>query len=86
MLISESDARPDLAIFINSYIPHRLAHIYTNTIIIHLSTNCVFSGKRGGYLETDAAPDGETVYDRSKALGEIVNDKDKTLSFDICPK
>jgi len=84
MLISKSDARPDLAIMINSYIPRHLEHLYSNsgTKIIHLSTDCVFSGKRGGYHETDT-PDGETVYDRTKALGEIVNDKDLTFRMSI---
>jgi len=84
MLISESDARPDLAVMINAYIPRHLSYIYADTAtkIIHLSTDCVFSGKRGGYSEADA-PDGETVYDRTKALGEIVNEKDLTFRMSI---
>ena len=54
----------------------------TKTKIIHLSTDCVFSGNRGSYTETDI-PDGETVYDRSKALGEIDNTKDLTFRMSI---
>jgi len=58
--------------------------MYSNTYvkIIHISTDCVFSGKRGGYLESDS-PDGESIYDRSKALGEIVNAKDLTFRMSI---
>ena len=84
LLVSECEARPDMAIKLNAYLPRLLEHEYLNarTKIIHLSTDCVFSGKKGGYLETDV-PDGETVYDRTKALGEIVNDKDLTFRMSI---
>jgi len=84
ILISESDARPDMAVLVNSYIPRHLAYLYaeSSTKIIHLSTDCVFSGRRGGYIESDV-PDGETVYDRTKALGEIINNKDLTFRMSI---
>ena len=84
ILVKESEARPDIAILLNSYLPRYLENKYTGTKtkIIHLSTDCVFSGKRGGYSETDI-PDGETVYDRTKILGEIVNDKDLTFRMSI---
>ena len=72
------------AIFVNSYLPHYLAEITegTDTQIIHMSTDCVFSGKRGEYTEFDFR-DGETFYDRSKALGEIEDDKNITLRNSI---
>ena len=72
------------AVYINSYFPHFLAELTknTNTQIIHMSTDCVFSGKRGQYTETDFR-DGETFYDRSKALGEIEDDKNLTLRQSI---
>ena len=59
-----------LAVFLNSYLPHYLAEVTsgTDTQVIHMSTDCVFSGKRGNYTENDFR-DGETFYDRSKALG-----------------
>jgi len=84
VLMKDSDARPDISIFLNSYIPRFLEFKYkeTSTKIIHISTDCVFSGSRGGYLETDV-PDGETVYDRTKALGEIINNKDLTFRMSI---
>lgn len=73
-----------LASFLNSYFPHFLAEVTegTDTQIIHMSTDCVFSGKRGGYTESDPR-DGETFYDRSKALGELEDDKNITLRNSI---
>lgn len=69
-----------LAVFLNSYFPHFLADASkgSDTQIIHMSTDCVFSGKRGNYTEYDFR-DGETFYDRSKALGELVDNKNITL-------
>ena len=66
-----------LAILLNSYLPHFLSQITRGleTRVIHMSTDCVFSGKTGGYTE-NAVKDGETFYDRSKALGELINEKD----------
>ncbi|EHP49423.1 sugar nucleotide-binding protein [Odoribacter laneus] len=73
-----------LASFLNSYFPHFLAEITlgTDTQVIHMSTDCVFSGKRGSYTEDDFQ-DGETFYDRSKALGELNDDKNITLRNSI---
>lgn len=74
----------ELATFLNSYFPHFLTAVTsgTDTQIIHMSTDCVFSGKRGGYREDDLR-DGETFYDRSKALGELEDDKNITLRNSI---
>ena len=84
ILQKQADESPHLAILVNAYLPHWLEHTYqgTNTKIIHLSTDCVFSGRRGLYRETDE-PDGPTMYDRSKALGEIHNSKDLTFRMSI---
>lgn len=73
-----------LATFLNSYFPHFLAKTTegTDTQVIHMSTDCVFSGRRGSYTEDDF-PDGETFYDRSKALGELNDDKNITLRNSI---
>lgn len=73
-----------LATYLNAYFPHFLAEIThgTDTQIIHMSTDCVFSGKRGSYTEDDFR-DGETFYDRSKALGELEDDKNITLRNSI---
>lgn len=80
--MAESDKTD--AILLNSYLPHYLEEITanTNTQIVHMSTDCVFSGKTGGYRE-NSIKDGETFYDRTKALGEIENNKDITIRCSI---
>lgn len=72
------------AVYLNSYLPHYLARLTegTDTQVIHMSTDCVFSGARGEYAEDDLR-DGATFYDRSKALGELDDDKNLTLRNSI---
>ncbi len=72
------------AAYLNSYLPHYLAELTdgTSTQVLHMSTDCVFSGKRGQYTEDDF-PDGATFYDRSKALGELNDEKNLTLRNSI---
>ena len=63
---------PLITIPINTLMPHRLAML-CNSIgarLIHISTDCVFSGEKGEYLESDFA-DARDIYGKSKALGEI---------------
>jgi dTDP-4-dehydrorhamnose reductase len=57
---------------INSLLPHRLAHLCmeAGARLIHLSTDCVFSGRKGRYTEQDPT-DAEDLYGRSKLLGEV---------------
>lgn len=73
-----------LAVMLNSYLPHFIARTASEvgTQVIHMSTDCVFSGARGQYTEDDF-PDGTTFYDRSKALGELNDDKNITLRNSI---
>ena len=63
---------PLFAIPINSILPHRLARLceLIGARLIHISTDCVFSGRRGGYRESDQ-PDADDLYGRSKLLGEV---------------
>ena len=72
------------AVLLNGYLPHFLAKITENmdTQIIHMSTDCVFSGKTGGYTE-DSVPDGTLFYDKSKAMGELNDIKNITLRNSI---
>ena len=58
--------------FLNGTLPHFLTETANplGTRVIQMSTDCVFSGKQGQYQETDLR-DGESFYDRSKALGEL---------------
>lgn len=60
------------AIPINSLFPHRLANlcVLSGARLIHMSTDCVFSGSNGGYIEGDF-PDANDLYGRSKFLGEV---------------
>ena len=62
---------PVTTIRVNSLFPHELANACRErgARLIHLSTDCVFSGRRGGYAETDP-PDPADLYGRSKLLGE----------------
>ena len=77
ILNQDATDHPPHAIFLNSYLPHWLVDRFqgVHTRILHLSTDCVFSGKTGSYTEA-AFKDGDTLYDRSKALGEFNNGKD----------
>lgn len=63
---------PLFSISINATFPHRLSMICRTAKIrlIHISTDCVFSGKKGDYLETDQS-DAEDLYGRTKFLGEV---------------
>jgi dTDP-4-dehydrorhamnose reductase len=60
------------AIKVNSLLPHALTEILDEYggKLIHISTDCVFSGENGGYTE-QSERDGTTVYSKSKALGEV---------------
>jgi len=75
---------PGMAVYLNGYLPHKLEKFYrdTGTKIIQPSTDCVFKGNTGPYTE-ESEPDGQTFYDRSKAIGEIINCKDLTLRMSI---
>ncbi|WP_281889204.1 SDR family oxidoreductase [Paenibacillus sp. YYML68] len=69
---------------INGLLPHRLAAIADRirAKVIHISTDCVFEGKRGGYTERHV-PDGTTVYARTKALGEVTFGQHMTIRTSI---
>jgi len=80
VLIKDSQKDPANCIYLNSFFPHSLSKILRETggKLIHLSTDCVFSGRKGGYAETDFC-DAYDMYGRSKALGEVINGYDLTL-------
>ncbi|MDI3394711.1 SDR family oxidoreductase [Pseudomonas sp. V98_8] len=68
-----ADANDPLqAVPINTLLPHRLAALckVAGARLIHISTDCVFSGEKGGYVESDF-PDAYDLYGRSKLLGEV---------------
>lgn len=66
--------KPIPSIEINSLLPHRLAAACKawGGRLIHFSTDCVFSGKRGGYTEEDCSDAGD-LYGRTKFLGEVTD-------------
>jgi dTDP-4-dehydrorhamnose reductase len=84
VLNKNAEDHPANAVLLNSYLPHFLEELTsgTQTKIIHISTDCVFSGKKGGYLENEHK-DGEGYYAQTKALGEINNSKDLTIRTSI---
>jgi dTDP-4-dehydrorhamnose reductase len=68
------------SIEVNALLPHRLALACRSAgaRLIHLSTDCVFSGAKGGYLEEDV-PDPVDLYGRTKLLGEVTGEGALTL-------
>lgn len=59
---------------VNAMLPHRLSKIcaLSNARLIHISTDCVFSGRKGMYLESDIS-DAEDLYGKSKFIGEVID-------------
>lgn len=84
ILNKESENNPDKSILINSYFPHFLAKICNKVdcSLIHISTDCVFNGKRGFYNEHDFK-DGIGFYAQTKALGEVHYEKNITIRTSI---
>lgn len=78
-------SRPEAeSIAINSLFPHQLAGLCAErgARLMHISTDCVFSGRKGMYREQDA-PDAEDLYGRSKLLGEVAGPGCLTLRTSI---
>lgn len=76
------DAIPSITL--NSLLPHRLA-VLAGSIgarVIHFSTDCVFSGRKGAYREDDVS-DAEDLYGRTKFLGEVAGPSALTLRTSI---
>jgi len=63
---------PLFSISLNAMLPHRISMIcrVAKIRMIHISTDCVFSGKKGNYTEEDQS-DAEDIYGRTKFLGEV---------------
>jgi dTDP-4-dehydrorhamnose reductase len=81
---SKAASDPLTSIAINSLFPHQLAHITAahGARLLHFSTDCVFSGLRGNYVE-DNLPDPADLYGRSKLLGEVTARNVLTLRMSI---
>ena len=79
-----AESAPEKAIYINSYLPHLIVSWLkdTSTRFIQMSTDCVFAGNTGPYDE-ESFPDGKSYYDRTKALGDVNDDKNLTFRNSI---
>ena len=85
VLISEAKQDSESAIFLNAHLPHRLEELANkiNAKLIHMSTDCVFSGnKKSPYLETDER-DGDDTYAKTKALGEVISENHLTIRTSV---
>lgn len=81
----EAEANPAiLGITLNALLPRKLAQICKEWggRLIHFSTDCVFSGKRGHYTEEDLS-DAEDLYGKTKFLGEVTTENAITLRTSI---
>jgi len=70
----------DQAIILDALLPHRLVNLckLAKARLIHFSTDCVFSGQKGNYVESDTT-DAKDIYGLTKALGEVKDDKNLTI-------
>jgi dTDP-4-dehydrorhamnose reductase len=84
ILIEGANKDPENAIFINAYFPHRLKRLANElkAKLVHISTDCVFSGRKGNYSETDEK-DAYDTYGRTKALGEVLDEPHLTLRTSV---
>lgn len=84
LLVKQSAEAKDRSTYTNSYFPHFLENYFIDkkTKIIHLSTDGVFSSRNSAYDEKSSY-DTESFYGLTKAVGEVINDKDLTFRMSI---
>ena len=84
VLIQKSNQNKERAIFINAYFPHYLQRLseQLNFKLIHISTDCVFDGEKGGYSENSLVT-AQDIYGKTKALGEFNNHKNLCVRTSI---
>ena len=85
ILIKGANENPENAVYINAYMPHMLMKLSDKISckLIHISTDCVFSGdKKSSYHELDYK-DGKDIYAKTKGLGEIINKNHLTLRTSV---
>lgn len=72
---------PLVALPINSLLPHRIADLceLSQSRLIHISTDCVFSGRKGQYTENDPS-DADDLYGKSKYIGEVI-DRENSITL-----
>jgi len=76
-VVKQSPAAKDpiISLTVNSVFPHKLANLcrVAGARLIHISTDCVFSGRKGNYREDDPS-DAEDLYGKTKFLGEVAGE------------
>ena len=79
-----AESNPERAKWLNGDLPHYLAEVCENTKtrVFQMSTDCVFAGNGGPYTE-ESVPDGESIYDRTKAAGELCDRRNMTFRNSI---
>lgn len=84
LLNHDAERRLPEAIYVNSLFPHKLVQFGEcfGYRLLHISTDCVFSGRRGSYIEGDVR-DGSTMYAKTKCLGEVIDDQNLTIRTSI---
>ena len=84
ILNAAAEENKSMAVCVNSLFPHFLDEQSQkfDYKLIHISTDCVFSGEKGGYIESDF-PDAQSFYGRTKALGEVNNQASVTIRTSI---
>ena len=84
ILNNDAEEHHALAVMANSYLPHFADELCRGRGVkfVHISTDCVFDGKKGEYTE-DSFKDAISFYGQSKSLGEVVNDTNVTLRTSI---
>ena len=84
ILIEGSNNNPKMAEEINGIFPNLLAEFCKKLKVklIHISTDCVFSGKKGNYSEFDK-PDSPLIYGKTKAQGEIIDKNHCTIRTSV---
>lgn len=84
VLNEDAERNPLMAYQVNGLLPHWLQHLADRweARLVHISSDCVFDGRRGGYKESDK-PDGTSVYARTKALGEVKDSRHLTIRTSI---
>ena len=85
VLIKGANSDPENAIYLNAYMPHMLKKLSDEikSKLIHISTDCVFSGEKStSYNEFDFK-DGKDTYAKTKGLGEVFNDRHLTIRTSV---
>ena len=85
LLISESEKLPEKSIYLNSLFPHKLKELcnHISSKLIHISTDCVFSGNNKNPYKENDVKNGIGIYSKTKSLGEIITKNHLTIRTSV---